>query len=177
VKPDEITRSDLERFVNTLDRRLAAAYKGAHEVTLETEDTLGDDFQLAATIERVFWDYVRALPGRVEAVKNPLEVEAGASGTDPRIPLSDAELVTVRELLVAQSGFVTHRQAVNFVDEIQSLRRQNAQLVEALEHICGNLRGMADRSTGKWSAARMQSDAEELAIFGEAALRSARGEA
>ena len=45
-----MTKSDVEAFVAELDDRLQAVYRNVRAVEIETEDTLSDDFQVAASI-------------------------------------------------------------------------------------------------------------------------------
>jgi hypothetical protein len=56
----KMTKDQLEAAVAKLeDDRLKRIYKDAHELSRETEDTVSDEFQLSAAIERLFWDYFR----------------------------------------------------------------------------------------------------------------------
>ena len=60
--PASVTKEDVDRFVEGLEeQRLRDAYKASRDIVIETEDTLCHEFQIAATINDVFWKYVQLM--------------------------------------------------------------------------------------------------------------------
>lgn len=55
----DIREYHVREFLKSLDPQLRRAYESAHNVVLSTRDTLENDFQIAAAIQRVFWDFLK----------------------------------------------------------------------------------------------------------------------
>jgi hypothetical protein len=51
------TKSDIEAYLEPLDQRLSKIYDIADGLATETEDTLSDEFQLAAGVTILFSEY------------------------------------------------------------------------------------------------------------------------